>query len=85
MGLHISFYLYDGRYYTNPDRAIVYEVCESLKEANDNKDEYGTDTAIVKTWSKKTGERQYEIVRQKLINTTNNSNVQNKSKRSIRG
>ena len=39
--------LYDGRYYSNPDRASIYEVCDSLKEARENKNDYGTDTVIV--------------------------------------
>lgn len=43
------FVLYDGRYTTNPDDAIVYEVCETLREAKENSRDYGTDTVIVET------------------------------------
>jgi hypothetical protein len=39
--------LFDGRYRTDEDRAICYEVCDSLKEANENADDYGDDTVIV--------------------------------------
>jgi hypothetical protein len=39
--------LFDGRYRTDEDRAVCYEVCETLKEAKDNADDYGTDTVIV--------------------------------------
>jgi hypothetical protein len=39
--------LYDGRYRTNEDRAMVYEVCNSLREAEENASDYGTDTVIV--------------------------------------
>jgi hypothetical protein len=39
--------LYDGRYRTDEDRAMVYEVCSSLREAEENASDYGTDTVIV--------------------------------------
>ena len=39
--------LFDGRYRTDEDRAVCYEVCETLKEAKANADDYGTDTVIV--------------------------------------
>ena len=39
--------LFDGRYRTDEDRAVCYEVCETLKEAKENADDYGDDTVIV--------------------------------------
>lgn len=44
-----KFLLFDGRYRTDEDRAICYEVCDSLKEAKKNMLDYGTDTVIVKS------------------------------------
>lgn len=42
-----AYYLFDGRYRTNPDRATCYERCDTLKEAKTNCKDYGTDTVIV--------------------------------------
>ena len=39
--------LYDGRYIHNQDRSILFEMCETLKEAKRNRKEYGDDTVIV--------------------------------------
>lgn len=39
--------LFDGRYRNDEDRAVCYEVCETLKEAKENADDYGDDTVIV--------------------------------------
>jgi len=39
--------LYDGRYLTDKDSAIVYEHCNSLSEAKSSASDYGTDTVIV--------------------------------------
>jgi len=39
--------LFDGRYRTDEDRAVCYEVCETLKEAKENAGDYGDDTVIV--------------------------------------
>lgn len=39
--------LFDGRYRADEDRAVCYEVCETLKEAKENADDYGNDTVIV--------------------------------------
>jgi len=39
--------LYDGRYRTDEDAAMCYEVCDSLQEAKYNASDYGTDTVIV--------------------------------------
>ena len=39
--------LFDGRYRTDEARAVCYEVCETLKEAKENADDYGDDTVIV--------------------------------------
>ena len=39
--------LFDGRYRTDEDRAVCYEVCDTLNEAKENADDYGDDTIIV--------------------------------------
>ncbi|NLN24677.1 MAG: hypothetical protein GX163_03280 [Bacteroidetes bacterium] len=39
--------LFDSRYRTDEDKAVCYEVCETLKEAKENADDYGDDTVIV--------------------------------------
>lgn len=39
--------LFDGRYRTDEDRAVCYEVCDTLNEAKENADDYGDDTVIV--------------------------------------
>ena len=39
--------LFDGRYRNDKDRAICYEVCDTLKEAKENVNDYGDDTVIV--------------------------------------
>lgn len=47
MGETKIWMLFDGRYRTDEDRAVCYEVCETLKEAKENADDYGDDTVIV--------------------------------------
>lgn len=42
--------LFDGRYRTDEDRAVCYEVCETLKEAKENANDYGDDTVIVEAF-----------------------------------
>ena len=39
--------LFDGRYRTDEDRSVCFEICKTLKEAKDNADDYGDDTVIV--------------------------------------
>jgi hypothetical protein len=39
--------LFDGRYRTDEDRAICFEVCDSLDEAQKTAPDYGDDTVIV--------------------------------------
>ncbi len=39
--------LYDGRYRTDEDRSMCYEVCDSKIEAEENASDYGNDTVIV--------------------------------------
>lgn len=47
----ISYMIYDSRYTTDPDRASVYTVCDSLKEARSDKRTMFTDAVIVKETS----------------------------------
>ena len=39
--------LYDSRYTTNPEDAVLYEACNSLREAKENSTDYGSGTGIV--------------------------------------
>lgn len=50
-----TYLLFDGRYLTDPDRAICYEVCDTLKEAKSSAPDYGTDTVIVEAFRTKDG------------------------------
>ena len=38
----------DGRYNTDPDRALVMEICDTREEAEENKSDYGDDCVVVK-------------------------------------
>jgi hypothetical protein len=40
------YLLFDGRYHSDPDRAICLEMCESLSEARESINDYG-DAVIV--------------------------------------
>ena len=62
----ISYFIYDERYYTDPDAATCYEVCDTLKEAKEVGPDYGSHV-IVKCIGKKTGERSYELVSSEIV------------------
>ena len=67
--LKIVYELYDGRYLTNPDKAICFEVCDTLKEAKINAIEYGDDTVIVKAKLRRTkNPRHFEHVTSDVVN-----------------
>lgn len=55
--------LFDGRYRTDEDRAVCYEVCETIKEAKKNANDYGDDTVIVEAI-----EENHVISESKIIN-----------------
>ena len=42
-----TWLLFDARYRTDEDSANCYEVCDNLKEAQENAPDYGDDTVIV--------------------------------------
>ena len=42
-----KYMIYDGRYNTDPDSALVCCCCETLKEAKEMRPEYGSDAYIV--------------------------------------
>lgn len=42
-----KYLIYDARYWTEPDRATVFEVCDTKKEAERNKSVYGDDCVVV--------------------------------------
>ena len=48
-----KYMIYDGRYNSDPDSALVCCCCETLKEAKEMRPEYGSDACIVDS---KTGE-----------------------------
>ena len=64
--MNTTYWIYDQRYYSDPDSATVFEVCDTLKEARENKDDYGGGV-IVKTVSKKVNKRSYEVVSSTII------------------
>jgi len=61
-----EYFLYDNRYYHDPDSAICFEVCETLREARANGPDYG-DAVIVETISKKVGARTFDVVSSKIV------------------
>lgn len=64
---HTDYALYDGRYPTEPDRAIVFEICDTLREARQNRKEYGDDTCIVKVTCDVQKDGSYLIVKEELL------------------
>lgn len=62
----IDYALYDGRYYTDPDRAVVYAYCATLKEALDERASYGDDTVVVECESVPF-KKGWKIVNEKII------------------
>lgn len=42
-----KYFIYDGRYYSDPERAMVMEVCDTEEEAERNKRDYGEDCVVV--------------------------------------
>jgi len=47
----IDYFLYDSRYYNNPERAIVLTFSDTLEEAEKDKKEMFPNAAIVKVTS----------------------------------
>ena len=41
------YLIFDGRYLNNPSQSTLYEVCETLEEAKNNRDDYGDNNTIV--------------------------------------
>lgn len=48
------FSIYDPRYLEDKNRAVCFEVCDTLEEARQNKDDYGDNNVIVKEWIRQT-------------------------------
>ena len=57
------YLLFDGRYRTDEDSAVCFEVCETLKEAKESCEDYGTGTVIVEMT-----EKENELTNPKIIN-----------------
>ena len=57
-----KYFLYDGRYRTDEDRAMCYEVCETLKEAKKSTKDYGDDTVIVESEIKENNIINFRII-----------------------
>ena len=53
-----KYLIYDSRYRTNPDKAICFDVCDTLKEAEKNIAEYGDNNVVV----------EYEVNGKEIIN-----------------
>lgn len=65
--IETNYSLRDGRYYTDPDRAVCYEVCDTLKEARKTAPDYGTDTVIVKTVLKHISGNRWQEVSSEIV------------------
>ena len=52
----IKYFIYDSRYNNNSNKAIVLLVCDSLREARREKNNYGEGNVIVKVTINKEGE-----------------------------
>ncbi len=63
----ISYDIFDARYKTDPDRATCFECCDTLKEARENKDDYGDGNIIVKTTMTKFGPAKYEVIKSEIV------------------
>lgn len=63
----IAFMLYDGRYLTDENKAVCYEVCDSIEEARESKNDYGDDTVIVKCRGIKTKHRKIIQVHAEIV------------------
>ncbi len=64
----VVFCLYDSRYLSNPERAVLYTTCESLKKAKTDKRESFTDAVIVKEellWQEDTDS--YKVLSSEII------------------
>ena len=62
----IKYSLYDQRYLIDPDSSFCFEVCETLKEANKNKKNYGNDIVVVKESIKRKG-KAYIVIDSNII------------------
>ena len=62
----ISYFIYDERYYSDPDSATLYEVCDTLSEARESGLDYGG-FVIVKTTSQMVGKRSYEVLSSEIV------------------
>jgi len=43
-----KYIIYDARYTFDPDRANIFEVCDTKEEAEEAKFDYGTDCVVVR-------------------------------------
>jgi hypothetical protein len=46
--MKIAFALYDGKYQTDKDNSICYEIVDTIEEAREDRTDFGDDTVIVK-------------------------------------
>ena len=50
-----KYLIYDGRYHSDPEAAMVMSICSSLKEAQEESPEYGSDCVIEENELQKDG------------------------------
>lgn len=62
-----DYNIYDGRYFSDPDRAFVLEVCETLREAKEAKYDHGDNCIIVKATIYEMGEMPFIKINTKHI------------------
>lgn len=45
----MKYLIMDGRWHTDPDNSVCFEVCDTKEEANKRKKNYGTDCVILES------------------------------------
>lgn len=65
----IDYWLMDGRAHYDIDSALVLETCSSLKEAQQNINEYGADTCIVKVKSHPIKGNKFQVDKQEVVDS----------------
>lgn len=65
--LRTTYYLYDSRYLSDEDRAIVYTTEDNLTDARKSKKEDFTDAVIVKKTLEHIKGNQYKVINSKII------------------
>lgn len=68
-GTYSSYGIYDGRFHSDPDRAVLFEECDTLQEARTNRKDYGEGNVIVRITliEYPNQANSYQVIRQTFI------------------